>query len=94
MFFRLKKGDFIFILEVCLFIFKRDIISDCVKVLSLDYGKKIKVEVGFIRFCYYWVQKVLRNSFYINIFLFFEKQLYVFILEFIFIEIVFEENLN
>lgn len=48
MFFRLKKGDFIFILEVCLFIFKRDIISDCVKVLSLDYGKKINVEVGFI----------------------------------------------
>lgn len=49
MFFRLKKGDFIFILEVCLFIFKIDFISDCVKVLSLiDYGKKIKVEVGLI----------------------------------------------
>lgn len=46
---RLKKGDFIFILEVCLSTFKTDFTSDCAKALSLiDYGKKIKVEVGSI----------------------------------------------
>lgn len=45
---RLKKGDFIFILEVCLFTFKTDFTSDCAKALSLDYGKKTKVEVGSI----------------------------------------------
>lgn len=45
---RLKKGDFIFILEVCLSTFKTAFTSDCVKALSLDYGKKTKVEVGSI----------------------------------------------
>lgn len=45
---RLKKGDFIFILEVCLSTFKTDFTSDCTKAQSLDYGKKTKVEVGSI----------------------------------------------
>lgn len=91
---RLKKGDFIFILEVCLSTFKTDFTSDCAKALSLDYGKKTNVEVGSIWLCHHWAQKVLQNSFHTNIFLFFEKQLHVPVSEFTFIEIAFEENLN
>lgn len=45
---QIKEGRFIFILEVCLSTFKTDFTSDCAKALSLDYGKKTKVEVGSI----------------------------------------------
>lgn len=56
---RLKKGDFIFILEVCLSTFKTDFTSDCAKALSLDYGKKQKLKlvpfdfviIGHRKFC-------------------------------------------
>lgn len=92
---QIKEGRFYFYfggLFVCTF--KTDFTSVCAKALSLDYGKKTKVEVGSIRLCHHWAQKVLRNSFHTNIFLFFEKQLHVPISEFTFIEIAFEENLN